>query len=36
VGRVDGGRTLLDVRSLLPEDDDALAQAVLEAVSRCS
>jgi L-seryl-tRNA(Ser) seleniumtransferase len=33
VGRVEGERTLLDVRSLLPEDDDALAEAVL-AVAR--
>jgi L-seryl-tRNA(Ser) seleniumtransferase len=30
VGRVEEGRTLLDLRSVLPEDDDALAEAVLE------
>jgi L-seryl-tRNA(Ser) seleniumtransferase len=31
VGHVAGDRTLLDLRSLLPSDDDALAAAVLEA-----
>jgi L-seryl-tRNA(Ser) seleniumtransferase len=30
VGRVDGDRTLLDLRSLAPEDDAALAAALLE------
>jgi L-seryl-tRNA(Ser) seleniumtransferase len=30
VGYVDGDRTLLDLRSVLPADDDALAGAVLE------
>ncbi|MGY1770766.1 L-seryl-tRNA(Sec) selenium transferase [Blastococcus sp. SYSU D00813] len=34
VGRVEGGRTLLDLRSVLPEDDDALCAAVLEAAAR--
>ena len=34
VGYVDGERTLLDLRSVLPEDDDALAGAVLEVVRR--
>jgi L-seryl-tRNA(Ser) seleniumtransferase len=34
VGYVDGGRTLLDVRSLLPEDDDTVATAVLSAAAR--
>jgi L-seryl-tRNA(Ser) seleniumtransferase len=29
VGRVDDDRTLLDLRSVLPEDDDALCEAVL-------
>jgi L-seryl-tRNA(Ser) seleniumtransferase len=35
VGRLEDERTLLDVRSLLPEDDDALAEAVLEVARRC-
>ena len=34
VGYVEGGRTLLDLRSVLPEDDDALCAAVLEAAGR--
>ncbi|WP_409328987.1 L-seryl-tRNA(Sec) selenium transferase [Trujillonella humicola] len=34
VGYVEGGRTLLDLRSVLPEDDDALGAAVLEAAAR--
>jgi L-seryl-tRNA(Ser) seleniumtransferase len=34
VGYVDGHRTLLDLRSVLPEDDDALAGAVLEVARR--
>jgi L-seryl-tRNA(Ser) seleniumtransferase len=34
VGYVEGGRTLLDLRSLPPEFDDALAAAVLAAVAR--
>jgi L-seryl-tRNA(Ser) seleniumtransferase len=34
VGYVDGDRTLLDLRSVLPEDDDALAGAVLEVARR--
>ncbi|MBV9382044.1 MAG: L-seryl-tRNA(Sec) selenium transferase [Streptosporangiaceae bacterium] len=33
VGRVDGGRLLLDLRSVLPEDDDVLVRAILAAVS---
>ncbi len=35
VGRLEDERTLLDVRSLLPEDDDALVEAVLEVARRC-
>jgi L-seryl-tRNA(Ser) seleniumtransferase len=35
VGRVEDARTLLDVRSVLPEDDDALVEAVLEVGRRC-
>ncbi|MGQ7296676.1 L-seryl-tRNA(Sec) selenium transferase [Quadrisphaera sp. KR29] len=31
VGRVEAGRCLLDLRSVAPEDDDALATAVLDA-----
>jgi L-seryl-tRNA(Ser) seleniumtransferase len=34
VGYVDGERTLLDLRSVLPEDDDTLAGAVLEVARR--
>ncbi|WP_029429619.1 L-seryl-tRNA(Sec) selenium transferase [Blastococcus sp. URHD0036] len=34
VAYVDAGRTLLDLRSLLPEDDDTLATAVLGAAAR--
>src|SRR4051812_42492723 len=34
VGRVGDDRTLLDLRSLLPADDDALAGAVLEVARR--
>jgi L-seryl-tRNA(Ser) seleniumtransferase len=34
VGRVEGARTLLDVRSVLPEDDEALVAAVLEVARR--
>jgi L-seryl-tRNA(Ser) seleniumtransferase len=34
VGYLDGDRTLLDVRSLPPSDDDALATAVLEVARR--
>jgi L-seryl-tRNA(Ser) seleniumtransferase len=34
VGYLDGDRTLLDVRSLPPSDDDALAAAVLEVARR--
>jgi L-seryl-tRNA(Ser) seleniumtransferase len=34
VGRLDDERTLLDVRSVLPEDDEALVEAVLEVVAR--
>jgi L-seryl-tRNA(Ser) seleniumtransferase len=34
VGRVVDERTLLDVRSVLPEDDHALAEAVLEVARR--
>ncbi|RBY83150.1 L-seryl-tRNA(Sec) selenium transferase [Blastococcus sp. TF02A-26] len=33
VGYVEAGRTLLDLRSVLPEDDEALATAVLAAVA---
>jgi L-seryl-tRNA(Ser) seleniumtransferase len=33
VGHVEDGRTLLDLRSVLPEDDDALAAAVLEVAA---
>ena len=36
MARVDGDRTLLDLRSLLPEDDDALAAAVSEVARRWS
>jgi L-seryl-tRNA(Ser) seleniumtransferase len=36
VARVEGDRTLLDLRSLLPEDDDALATAVAEVAGRWS
>jgi L-seryl-tRNA(Ser) seleniumtransferase len=35
VGRVEDERTLLDLRSLLPEDDGALAEAVLEVARGC-
>jgi L-seryl-tRNA(Ser) seleniumtransferase len=35
VGRVEDDRTLLDLRSVLPEDDDALAAAVIELARRC-
>jgi L-seryl-tRNA(Ser) seleniumtransferase len=35
VGYVDGERTLLDLRSVLPVDDDTLAGAVLEVARRC-
>jgi L-seryl-tRNA(Ser) seleniumtransferase len=31
VGRVEGGRCLLDLRTVDPADDDALARAVLAA-----
>jgi L-seryl-tRNA(Ser) seleniumtransferase len=34
VGYLDGDRTLLNLRSLLPADDDALATAVLEVARR--
>jgi L-seryl-tRNA(Ser) seleniumtransferase len=34
VGYLDGDRTLLDLRSVAPEDDDALAEAVLEVARR--
>ncbi|SEO58758.1 L-seryl-tRNA(Sec) selenium transferase [Trujillonella endophytica] len=34
VGYVEGGRTLLDLRSVPPEDDEALATAVLAAAGR--
>jgi L-seryl-tRNA(Ser) seleniumtransferase len=34
VARLDDGRTLLDLRSVLPADDDALAAAVLEVARR--
>jgi L-seryl-tRNA(Ser) seleniumtransferase len=34
VGHVDGDRTLLDLRSVGPEDDEALAGAVLEVARR--
>jgi L-seryl-tRNA(Ser) seleniumtransferase len=34
VGYVDGDRTLLDLRSVAPEDDEALAGAVLEVARR--
>jgi L-seryl-tRNA(Ser) seleniumtransferase len=34
VGHVDGDRTLLDLRSLAPADDDALTAAVLEVARR--
>ena len=34
VGYLDGDRTLLNLRSLLPADDDALAAAVLEVARR--
>ncbi|WP_448624589.1 L-seryl-tRNA(Sec) selenium transferase [Geodermatophilus sp. URMC 64] len=34
VGYVEAGRTLLDLRSLLPEDDEALAAGVLEVARR--
>jgi L-seryl-tRNA(Ser) seleniumtransferase len=34
VGYLDGDRTLLNLRSLLPTDDDALAAAVLEVARR--
>jgi L-seryl-tRNA(Ser) seleniumtransferase len=34
VGYLDGDRTLLNLRSLLPADDDALAPAVLEVARR--
>ena len=34
VGYVEGGRTMLDLRSLLPEQDEALATAVLEVARR--
>jgi L-seryl-tRNA(Ser) seleniumtransferase len=36
VGRVEDDRTLLDLRSLLPDDDAALAAAVLEVARPCS
>jgi L-seryl-tRNA(Ser) seleniumtransferase len=36
VGRVEDDRTLLDVRSVLPEDDDALVAAVLGVAGQCS
>jgi L-seryl-tRNA(Ser) seleniumtransferase len=35
VGRVEDDRTLLDLRSVLPEDDDALAAAVIDVARRC-
>jgi L-seryl-tRNA(Ser) seleniumtransferase len=35
VGRLEDGRTLLDLRSVLPEDDDALGAAVVEVARRC-
>ena len=35
VGRVEEDRTLLDLRSLLPEDDETLAAAVLEVAQLC-
>ncbi len=34
VGHLDGGRTLLDLRSVLPEQDADLADAVLEVAAR--
>ncbi len=36
LGRLEDGRTLLDLRSLAPEDDDVLAGAVLEVARRWS
>jgi L-seryl-tRNA(Ser) seleniumtransferase len=36
VGRLEGGRLLLDLRSVLPGDDEALVNAVLAAVPRGS
>jgi L-seryl-tRNA(Ser) seleniumtransferase len=35
VGHVVADRTLLDLRSVDPADDDALAAAVLEVARRC-
>jgi L-seryl-tRNA(Ser) seleniumtransferase len=32
-GRTEGGRILLDLRSVAPSDDDTLAAAVLAAVA---
>jgi len=34
VGHLEGDRTLLDLRSVAPEDDDAVAEAVLEVARR--
>jgi L-seryl-tRNA(Ser) seleniumtransferase len=34
VGRVEGERTVLDLRSVLPRDDEALGAAVLEVARR--
>jgi L-seryl-tRNA(Ser) seleniumtransferase len=36
VGRLEGGRLLLDLRSLLPEQDEPLAAAILAAAQRLS
>jgi L-seryl-tRNA(Ser) seleniumtransferase len=33
IGRTEGGRVLLDLRSVSPDDDDTLAAAVLEAAA---
>ena len=33
VGRIEGGRLLLDLRAVAPDDDERLAAAVLAAVS---
>ena len=34
VGRIEGGRLLLDLRAVAPADDERLAEAVLAAVAR--
>ena len=33
IGRTEGGRVLLDLRSVRPDDDDTLAAAVIEAAA---